>query len=90
MISGTVNSSRFDAYCRDNGFIQWFQTSAKDGTNVEESIMCLVKKIRDTEKEASHGPYPQPGSTTSNEDNLQVDPTAATAQPQDSGDGCSC
>ncbi|KAG5678566.1 hypothetical protein PVAND_008229 [Polypedilum vanderplanki] len=36
---------KMDEYCRQNGFAGWFETSAKDNTNIEESAKALVSKI---------------------------------------------
>ncbi|XP_051866816.1 ras-related protein Rab-32-like [Pristis pectinata] len=34
-----------DRYCKDNGFVTWFQTSAKDNINVDEAMQFLVGNI---------------------------------------------
>ncbi|KPP65355.1 ras-related protein Rab-38-like, partial [Scleropages formosus] len=36
---------RLDAFCRDNGFVGWFETSAKEDTNIDAAIQCLVDNI---------------------------------------------
>ena len=87
MIQGAVNPSQLDAYCRDNGFVHWFETSAKDGTNVEDAMLYLVKKILETETEA-----PNDGASANNngagaDSGIQVDPSS---QAQSGGDGCGC
>ncbi|XP_049597971.1 ras-related protein Rab-38 [Syngnathus scovelli] len=41
---------RLDAFCRDNGFVGWFQTSAKENSNIEEAAHCLVEHILDNEE----------------------------------------
>ncbi|KAK2957141.1 putative GTP-binding protein ypt3 [Blattamonas nauphoetae] len=51
MVQGSLNPSQLDAFCRENGFVKWFETSAKDNINVEESATYLVKKILETESE---------------------------------------
>lgn len=35
-------------YCKTNGFAGWFETSAKENTNIEESAKALVSKVRKT------------------------------------------
>ncbi|XP_032882006.1 ras-related protein Rab-32 isoform X1 [Amblyraja radiata] len=39
------NKAMMDHYCRDNGFVAWFQTSAKDNINVDEAMRFLVGNI---------------------------------------------
>jgi Ras-related protein Rab-32 len=39
-----------DEYCRQNGFAGWFETSAKDNTNIEESAKALVSKVDKKER----------------------------------------
>ena len=36
---------KLDTFSREQGFCQWLETSAKDGTNVEEAVKCLMKEI---------------------------------------------
>ncbi|CAG5872247.1 ras-related protein Rab-38 [Menidia menidia] len=36
---------KLDSFCRENGFVGWFETSAKDNTNIEEAARCLVEHI---------------------------------------------
>ena len=86
MIQGAVNPSQLDAYCRDNGFVHWFETSAKDGTNVEDAMLYLVKKILETETESpadANGGQSGMGSDSG----IQVDPSA---QSRANGDSCGC
>uniref|UniRef100_A0A3Q2YKR8 Ras-related protein Rab n=1 Tax=Hippocampus comes TaxID=109280 RepID=A0A3Q2YKR8_HIPCM len=42
--------TRLDAFCRDNGFVGWFQTSAKENSNIEEAAHCLVEHILSNEE----------------------------------------
>lgn len=39
------NKDELDQFCRDNGFIGWFATSAKENTRVEDSVRALVRDI---------------------------------------------
>ncbi|RXM30594.1 Ras-related protein Rab-32 [Acipenser ruthenus] len=39
------NSSNMDQFCKESGFIGWFETSAKDNINVEEAARFLVENI---------------------------------------------
>jgi Ras-related protein Rab-32 len=38
-----------DEFCRDKGFIGWFETSAKENINVEQASKFLVSKIIEKE-----------------------------------------
>lgn len=40
--------AKMDEYCKQNGFAGWFETSAKDNVNVEESAKALVSKVIST------------------------------------------
>ncbi|XP_055706779.1 ras-related protein Rab-38 isoform X2 [Phlebotomus papatasi] len=39
------NSAKMDEYVRENKFTAWFETSAKENINIEESAKALVTKI---------------------------------------------
>ena len=40
-----VNKEELDAFCKEHGFIGWFETSAKTNHNIEESVRGLVTNI---------------------------------------------
>ncbi|XP_059207774.1 ras-related protein Rab-38b [Centropristis striata] len=40
-----------DQFCRDHGFVGWFETSAKDNLNIGEAANLLVKHIMATEND---------------------------------------
>ncbi|KAH7828348.1 Rab32A3 [Monocercomonoides exilis] len=52
MVSGSINPAQLDAFCREFRFARWFETSAKDGTNVETAMNFLVQTILETENQA--------------------------------------
>lgn len=37
--------AKMDEYCKQHGFAGWFETSAKDNVNIEESAKTLVSKV---------------------------------------------
>ena len=48
---GLVNNpQQMDDYCRDRGFVGWYETSAKENINVDEAAKCLVNYILEKEK----------------------------------------
>ncbi len=43
---GLVNNARkMDEYCRENGFIKWFETSAKENINIETATQFLINEV---------------------------------------------
>lgn len=40
-----VSKAEMDDFCEENGFVKFFETSAKENTNIEEAIHFLVDKI---------------------------------------------
>ncbi|KAG8008072.1 Ras-related protein Rab-38 [Nibea albiflora] len=45
----TSQQPKLDSFCRENGFVGWFETSAKENTNIEEAASCLVEHILNNE-----------------------------------------
>jgi len=39
------SSDMMDTYCRENGYLAWFATSAKDNLNIEKATKALVKVV---------------------------------------------
>jgi Ras-related protein Rab-32 len=37
--------AKMDEYCKQNNFAGWFETSAKENTNIEEAAKALVSKV---------------------------------------------
>ncbi|GAB5591474.1 rab32 [Umbelopsis nana] len=46
-----VNAAEMDTFCKENGFIKWFETSAKDNTNIDDAARHLVTSILAIEQE---------------------------------------
>ncbi|NXF48753.1 RAB32 protein, partial [Oceanites oceanicus] len=42
---GSQNPSEMDQFCREGGFVGWFETSAKDNINIDEAARFLVENI---------------------------------------------
>lgn len=43
---GLVRSKALmDDYCRDNNFVGWFETSAKENVNIDDAARCLVSRV---------------------------------------------
>lgn len=40
-----VNKEQLDAFCKEHGFVRWYETSAKENINIEESVKGLVSSI---------------------------------------------
>ncbi|XP_076144742.1 ras-related protein Rab-38 [Alosa pseudoharengus] len=36
---------KLDTFSREQGFVGWYETSAKDNTNIDAAIMCLLENI---------------------------------------------
>ena len=43
------NASQMEEFCRDKGFVTWFETSAKENINIDEAARCLVSKVSATD-----------------------------------------
>ena len=62
-------------FCKTHGFVQFFETSAKDNINVDAAARKLVEQIRLQEKEAP----------AKDEDTVPLD-----KQPKQDAGGCPC
>eukprot|EP01119_Soliformovum_irregulare_P007902 TRINITY_DN204_c0_g1_i1.p1 TRINITY_DN204_c0_g1~~TRINITY_DN204_c0_g1_i1.p1 ORF type:complete len:148 (-),score=47.81 TRINITY_DN204_c0_g1_i1:118-531(-) len=40
-----MDKDMMEKFCRENGFISWFETSAKENLNIDEAGNCLVEAI---------------------------------------------
>ncbi|KAF7206510.1 ras-related protein Rab-38b [Nothobranchius furzeri] len=47
----TNNGIKMDQFCKDHGFVGWFESSAKDNLNISEAANFLVKHIMATEND---------------------------------------
>jgi len=49
------NSEELTRYCQENGFATWFETSAKNGTNVDEAVNFLSLRMLDNHSQENSG-----------------------------------
>lgn len=49
------SQAEMNKFCKDNGFLTWFETSAKDGTNIDTACEFLIHKILDLSKATQLG-----------------------------------
>ena len=40
-----ADANHLDEFCRDNGFIAWFETSAEENIGIDEAARCLVEMV---------------------------------------------
>ncbi|XP_065843943.1 ras-related protein Rab-38-like [Oscarella lobularis] len=76
---GLVNSKpQMDEYCREKGFVDWYETSAKENVNIDDAAKSLVTKILENDESNEW------------EQDSEVVPLDAKQTTQKTGDGCSC
>ena len=79
LVKNAINPTQLDQYCRDNGIVKWFETSAKDNINVEDAANFLVKQILETESQSR-------GDSETDSDAVRPDDSSA----QGSSGQCGC
>lgn len=72
-----VNPTELDQFCKDNGFLKWFETSAKDNNNIEEATRHLISSILKLEEENAD-------NIANEDDTLHLN----TQQQQQHNNGC--
>lgn len=55
MVKTALNEEVMDQYCKENGFISWFATSAKENTNIDESVACIVNHVIKKDEQGAKG-----------------------------------
>ena len=50
-----TNQSQMEEYCRDRGFVTWYETSAKENVNIDEAARCLVTKMLENDRKLNLG-----------------------------------
>lgn len=61
------NREQMDQFCRENNFVGWFETSAKDNVNIDKASAMLVqailenvKHVQEIEKPKDNGAFQLP------------------------------
>jgi len=70
------NATEMDKYTNENGFIKWFETSAKDNVNIDKAAKFLVQHILENDIRRKQ---PTPGT---------VDPTVNPPPTKEESGGC--
>jgi len=78
------NSSQMDKYCEEKGFLQWYETSAKENINIEPAAKFLVEKI--LENDRSNNTLPD--EDDSDKIDLRQKPSSRTNQQEKTGGCC--
>ncbi|ORX44275.1 P-loop containing nucleoside triphosphate hydrolase protein [Hesseltinella vesiculosa] len=73
-----IQPQEMDKFCQEQGFAHWFETSAKDNTNIDEAARYLIQSIVSLEEE--YGALEDP-----DDDSIQLD---HTKPPESSSSGC--
>jgi len=73
-----TDKAMLKSFCEKHGFINWFETSAKENTNIEEAVLALVKAISETHTLEPVTPHAD-----------IIHPDQAMPPPQ-SSNGCPC
>uniref|UniRef100_A0A8C1TRL9 RAB38, member RAS oncogene family n=1 Tax=Cyprinus carpio TaxID=7962 RepID=A0A8C1TRL9_CYPCA len=55
----TNNGIKMEQFCQENGFVGWFETSAKENINIDEAAHCLVKHIIANENDLLQSEVPE-------------------------------
>ncbi|XP_075956753.1 ras-related protein Rab-38 [Anarhichas minor] len=54
----TNNGIKMEQFCQENGFVGWYETSAKENINIDEAANCLVKHIIASENDMLQSEVP--------------------------------
>ncbi|XP_063218835.1 ras-related protein Rab-44-like [Bacillus rossius redtenbacheri] len=79
---GLVNNpAKMEEYCKEKGFVGWYETSAKENINIEEAAKMLVTKILQNDKLIHQN------DTLKDSDKFSIDGKNTSEK---SGKSCSC
>lgn len=76
------NREQMDQFCRENNFVGWFETSAKDNVNIDKASAMLVQSILENVKHVQEIEKPKDSGA------FQLPQEAPKTDPK--GDSCSC
>jgi len=79
-----ADSKQMDKYCEENGFVAWFETSAKDNINIDQAANFLVSQVMENDPR-------RPNKESGTVDVTAVPPaksSGSSAEPAQSS--CSC
>ncbi|XP_002733795.1 ras-related protein Rab-32-like [Saccoglossus kowalevskii] len=76
------NASQMDDYCKEKGFIGWFETSAKENINIDEAARFLVTAILANDKSMNHEDQHQ------DKDALRLDGSGAIEENEGKSGSC--
>ncbi|KAG0174005.1 rab32, member RAS oncoprotein [Apophysomyces sp. BC1034] len=65
-----ISRDEMDQFCSEHGFIQWFETSAKNNDNIDEAARHLVNAILSIEEEQGE-PFEENDETTIHLDQIK-------------------
>ncbi|XP_070534941.1 ras-related protein Rab-32-like [Ptychodera flava] len=75
------NATQMDEYCKEKGFIGWFETSAKENINIDEAARFLVTAILANDKAMNHD-EPQ------DKDKITLDGSGVSEETEGKGSCC--
>ncbi|XP_044040464.1 ras-related protein Rab-38 isoform X2 [Siniperca chuatsi] len=80
---------KLENFTREYGFVGWYETSAKDNTNIDAAITCLVKNIMSVEEERALSDATATATKTEPEGNVLVLPRFDYSTKKKGLGGCS-
>ena len=84
------SKEEMDQYCQENGFINWYETSAKDDKNINEAANFLVKKILENHAEMHKQGEETRDTNTFTLDNNKPSSTDTHKKTESGSSGGSC
>ncbi|XP_061169027.1 ras-related protein Rab-32-like isoform X3 [Saccostrea cucullata] len=68
------NSNQMDDFCKEKGFIGWFETSAKENINIDDSARFLVQRILENDSNIKRDEEDQDKITLDSRQNILKNP----------------
>lgn len=79
-----IKAEMMDKYCEENGFVGWFETSAKDNVGIDQAAKCLVAEM------LKNNTPDGPGDKIPKEDIIVVGQEEKKVVKKDKENNCSC